>query len=1284
MLLMKKTILYFLFLLVPCLIMAQSKNISIDWSSFSEPSSLQKLKTKLTKQQQKEKAINSTNLMIDEERLKFATQWKDNAFADPNSLRISNIRYNTLTPDEITRININLVPETFTATIKTTRARDIIYTIVETTPIIKDNGVYKKVLSFNITYSELRNRPAFKQPITNSVLATHNFFKFRIDRTGVHRITKNFLEDLGMNTNNINPQNLKVYGHGGKPLPLLNSLNTQFDLPETPVKIVGGEDGSFDSGDFLLFYGTSTEGYDVENDSFLNPYSDESYYYITADGGPGLRVQPMIEPSGNANRTFTSFHDTQFHEVDEESPSRLGRRWFGNRFDIENEQSYAFSFPNIINGEELDYRIKVIGVSETSTSMALTINGTSLNPITFTPVSSSVLIRGLQFVGQIPLSSEEVAIDLTYSNGGNPQSNAYIDYIRVTAQRALQGTSGQLLFLNEDADIFSGIVEYQISNAAQFTEVWDVTDPFAITSKLNENQAETFTFKATLGTQRKYVAVNPDDYFAPIEIAESRVVNQNLKGTIFNDSSGNFQDIDYLIIAPPFLLQPALRLANHHRNLSGLRVKVVTTDKIYEEFSSGKLDISGIRNFVKYVYDNASSSENRLKYLCLFGDTTIDYRDRLSNNNNATPIYHTLSSNSTVNSFMSDDFFGNMDPDEGTMSNSDRLDIAVGRILADNVQLGNDLVNKIINYGSQEAYGNWRNNFVLISDDVDEEYEYLDLEVTLDAIGDQIEAEKPFINVKKIHTDAFQQETSAGGDRYPTVNERIKDVIDVGSLIITYFGHGGEDGVAKEFIFTKDDGQNLQNSKRLPLLVTVTCEYTKFDNPSRITAGELIYWNREGGVISLITTTRSITVTLGVQFNQVLAPELFGYGTTNYNTPAEALRISKNQINDPLRRVVFYVGDPAMELAFPQPQVRLTTLNGQPIVGATDVLQALSKVTLGGEVLDANGNLQTDYTGVLEAKIFDKKVDRQTLGNDGVRGDDGQLLILDFQTLGEGIFNGQASVTNGLFEFEFVVPRDIQIPLGNGRASLYTKKEGALEDQTGVNFDLQIGGLNENAPEDNQGPEIQLFMNDESFTSGGITDDSPILIAKLQDENGLNTASGIGHDMIAILDGDEANPFVVNEYYQGDVDDFTKGTMNFKFRDLEEGLHTLTFKAWDVYNNSSTAELQFVVAGDDELKITRVLNYPNPFVNYTEFWFNHNRPLEPLEVQVQVFTVTGKVVWTKNQIITNEGFLSRDIVWDGRDDFGDKIGKGVYVYKITVKSSLTNKRVEKFEKLVIL
>ena len=573
---------------------------------------------------------------------------------------------------------------------------------------------------------------------------------------------------------------------------------------------------------------------------------------------------------------------------------------------------------------------------------------------------------------------------------------------------------------------------------------------------------------------------------------------------------------------------------------------------------------------------------------------------------------------------------------------------------------------------------------MLVSDDVDEEFEFEDLQLNLDRLGDQISEEKPFINVKKIHSDSYQQQTSAGGDRYPEVNEAIINALEVGSLVMNYFGHGGEDGLASEFIFIQQEARELTNDNRFPCFVTVTCEFTKFDNPQRITAGELTYWNQNGGAVSMITTTRSIGVSLGVRFNQDLAEELFGFGRVTPDPPAEALRSSKNQESSANRRVIFYIGDPAMRLAFPAPSIRLTTLNGVPIEQATDTLKALSRVRLGGEVTDVAGNLLTSYNGTLQAKVFDKNVDRQTLGNDGVRNGEGQLLIMDFQTLGEGLFNGQATVTGGAFEFEFVVPRDIQIPVGNGRVSLYSKQENASEDRAGFNLDLQVGGLNESAPEDNQGPTIELFMNDESFVNGGITNDSPILIARLMDENGINTASGIGHDMIAILDRDEANPFVLNEYYLAEVDDFTKGKATYNLRDLEEGLHTLTFKAWDVYNNSSTAEIQFVVAGDDKLEITRVLNYPNPFVNYTEFWFNHNRPFEPLEVQVQVFTVSGKVVWTRNQIVNTDGFLSRDIIWDGRDDFGDRIGKGTYVYKITVKSTLTNQQVEKFEKLVIL
>jgi hypothetical protein len=382
-----------------------------------------------------------------------------------------------------------------------------------------------------------------------------------------------------------------------------------------------------------------------------------------------------------------------------------------------------------------------------------------------------------------------------------------------------------------------------------------------------------------------------------------------------------------------------------------------------------------------------------------------------------------------------------------------------------------------------------------------------------------------------------------------------------------------------------------------------------------------------------------------------------------------------------------------MHLAFPKKQIRLTAINDAPLGLANDTLKALSRVKLSGLVLDPEGNAMPNYSGILQVKVFDKELQRSTLGNDGIRdngtdydgdGNTTNLLLMDFTTLGEVLFNGQATVNQGSFDVEFIVPRDIQVPVGSGKVSFYAKRAGAFEDQAGYNLNVLVGGLDENAPQDNVGPEIELFMNDENFISGGTTNDNPILLVNLSDDSGLNTTGGIGHDLIAILDGDSANPFVLNEYYQANVDDFSKGKVQFKLRDLEDGPHSLQVKAWDTYNNFSVATIDFIVSGGNAIKISRVLNYPNPFVNYTEFWFNHNRPFEPLDVTVQVFSVSGKLVWNHHQTVMTEGYLSRDIIWDGRDDFGDKIGKGVYVYKLTVRSSLSGETAEKYEKLVIL
>ena len=1215
---------------------------------------------------------------------------------DENSIQISALIYENITQSELGDLSIKNIPNTINVTLKNGKARDLLQVLLSFSPIIKTNDGFKKVKSFRISYSnstnfQQRNENSFDfSTIQNSVLSNGDWYRFYVEESGVYKISRNFLSQLGMNVN-VDPRNIKIYGNGGRMIPLLNSTEYPSDLAENAILFVGEEDGIFNPDDYILFYAEGMDNWNTESLTHLNLYEDKSYYYVTAQGGSGKRITSALQPTDPVSTIFTTFDDYQFHEEDLISIGRLGRTWYGEQFSSQTPLTLNFNFPNIVNNSSIQFTVNSAAVSLSSSNLSINAGGQSQS-INFTaiPTFSSVLFSSGAAQFSIP-ATQDVNLELTYNNNGVPSARGYLNYVIARAKRNLQGYAKQFRFQNESAATLIGVGEYQISGASSIQQVWDITDIYNVTNYENEGNA-TFSFKVDLGETRKYIALEPSDYYNPLRESQSKVVNQDIKGTIFNNAQGQFQDIDYLIISPTNLVSEAERLANFHRNYSNLNVKVVTLEKIYQEFSSGKQDIGAIRNLVKYVYFNASDDSKRVKYLNLFGDTSFDYKDRIPNNTNIVPVFHSLNSESLLSSTMTDDFYGMMDPHEGRMISQsnlpgfEALDIAVGRMLVSSLQQAKEMVDKIIQYHDINSYGRWRNNFTLVSDDVDESWEN-QIQNGIDNLGNTINNEKPFVNVLKFHADSYVQEASAGGQRYPKLKQELLNAIQNGSLVFNYFGHGGEDQLASERIFEKTDAQNLNNQYRYPLIVTVTCEFTRFDNPFRPTAGEYTYWNPTGGAISLITTTRQIGVTTGQQINEGFSSFLYGYGpnSSDETTIAEALRRAKNAYNSQTL-MVFYVGDPALKLAIPKPKIVLTKVNDVPAESSSLVFNALSKVKISGEVRDINGDaLLSNYNGDIAVQIFDKSVNRSTLGNDGTRNSSNNLILMNFQTLGETIFRGNATVTNGLFEIEFIVPKDISIPVGNGRISFYAKSPNpVLQDQTGFDTSILIGGINENAPEDNIGPRVRLFMNDESFISGGITNASPIFLAFLEDENGINTASGIGHDIVAILDGDENNPYVLNDYYETELNDYTRGKVRFPFRDLAPGLHTITFRAWDVYNNPVTAEIQFIVVGDETISLTNVLNYPNPFVSYTQFWFSHNRPFEPLDVQVQVFTITGKIVKTINQVINTEGFLSREITWDGRDDFGDKIGKGVYVYKLTVKSNLTNKKVEKIEKLVIL
>ena len=1221
----------------------------------------------------------------------FSAQWKVSGRIDERSAQLETLETIEISKKDLKQLPVSSIPNTPSLKITNAVYRDHSKGQVEISPIFYENGILKKIIRFSVSYriNALSSRASSTTSVVSSNLKSGNWYRFAIDTTGVHKLNKNFLNSLGVNTSALNPKNIKIYGHGGKSLPLLNSDTVSNDLIENTIQVVGEEDGVFNDDDYILMYAIGPKKYNSDNNSHINPYSDKSYYYVNISLGNGARMSTATQPSGSADVIYNSFHNYKFVESDTYNIAKMGRRWFGHRFYVENVRAFSFDFPNLITSSPVALRVFTAAASESETSMQLSMNGASVDNLTFIAIDKDNLARSDSFSGTVTSGSETINVELSYNNNGNPSARAYLDYISIEAECALTSLGTQFEFKHNDTSTQSGIGQFEISNAASISQVWDISSPYQIQFYNNTDADSEFSFKTNLGTLKTYQAVGPD-FYVPRRTNATNVPNQDIKGTVFLDAQGEFTDIDYLIITPSYLRAQAERLAQINRTQNNLNVKVYTLESIYQEFSSGMQDIGGIRNFVKYVYDNASTPSKKLKYLCLFGDASFDYKDRTSNNTNIVPSWYSTESFSLITSFISDDYFGMMDSNEGTMSNNNKLDIAVGRILAENTQRAKEMVDKVESYYMPETYGNWRNNFLLISDDVDQESDRI-IQSTTEIIAEDVKVEKPFMNVQKIHADSYVQETSSGGARYTLVNKAIFDALEVGALVVNYFGHGGEDGLAAERIFDKINAQELNNPCKLNCFVTVTCEYTKFDNPLRETAGEYLFWNKKGGAISLITTTRKIYIFLGTAFNKTLSQYLFSYGSDETMSIGEALRRTKN---DPAisgqsqRRLVFNIGDPAIKLPIANPDIRVTKINDEDINSTTQVLKALGPAKIEGTVTDAQGTILSNYNGVLTATIYDKDIQRSTLANDGTRDAAGNLILLNFNALGEVIFRGQATVTNGQFAFEFIVPRDITVTEGNGKISLYSKSEAPLSDNRGYNFDIKIGGVNLNAPEDNTGPNINLYMNDENFVSGGITNEEPTLLANLYDENGINTASGIGHDITAILDGDETNVYKLNDYYVAAIDDYQRGSLSYPLRDLSPGLHTLTLKAWDVYNNASSQDIQFVVFDKDvSLELTNVLNYPNPFVNYTEFWFNHNSS-DILDVSIQIFTVSGKLIKTINGQ-TNAGSkttssVSRDITWDGTDDFGSKIGKGVYVYKLKVRSPITGLQSEKIEKLVIL
>lgn len=1186
-----------------------------------------------------------------------------------------------------------------------TEGRGKPFLVVTITPIKEINpGSFERLTSFSLEI-RLQNAPeANLRSLTfaeSSVLSEGTWYKIAISRDGIYKIDKNLLNQLGIDINAINPQSLNIYGNGGELLPSSNLVPRYDDLQKCAIYVEGESDGQFQDSDYILFYGKGPDTWRKGTQDLLERgiwehekhfYSDSAYYFIRTDDIEPKRLQTINSTDNPVTHTSTKFQDFQFIENDLYNVGKTGREFMGDQFELNTSGTFTFSMPNLRADfpATLEASLAVRSMGGPS-NFTINVGG---NTVSTTQITSSdgalSLLAGLTFNAlSFTPSGSSIPVNLTFNKYSNTADvKGWLDYLRVNATRDLTMVGNQMKFRDSTTTGIGNITQYSLSSASFIQRIWDITDftnPVAINYSMNGSNAE---WKLSSEITREFIAFANTGYLTPQPFG--RVENQNLHA---------LQDIDLIIVAAPLHLESANELAEIHSSM-GTSVVVCTQMQIFNEFSSGNPDVTAIRMLMKMLYDRASGDETRMpQNLLLFGDGDYGNNKGLASFTGANVIvFESDESFSPAVSYVSDDYYVFLSDDDDA-SNTNLLDMGVGRIPASDIGEGNSYVDKVRVYISentapsggascigdevQSTYGPWRNILTFISDDQDgsgKATEQVHLN-DADELSNLMKIHHPEYDIVKIYMDAYKQESTPGGERYLEGEAAIRNRVQNGSLLVTYLGHGGEKGWAHERILDLNTISSWTNKYKLPVFLTATCELARYDDPSFNSAGEILVMNPNGGAIAMLTTTRIVFAGSNMQMDLAFFDVALEEDTIENLTLGMINMLTKNGVSptNSSKPNFSLLGDPSLKMVYPKYSVYTTSINNIELAAFNDTLKALQEVEFAGYVGDVNGNILNDFNGFIYPTVFDKLTRVFTQNNDY----DGEFgIVQQYDVFNKNIFKGKASVTNGQFSFKFVIPYDINYTVDYGRVSYYAV--AGNNDAHGYSQDFKIGSSLEGAQLNNVGPEIDLYLNDSTFVSGGISNTAPILYAKLRDENGINTVgNGIGHDLTAVLDGDTQNPLVLNEYYETDLDTYKSGELRYQLSELAEGNHTISLKAWDIHNNSSTQTLDFTVAENSSIALEHVLNYPNPFTTHTEFMFEHNQVCKMLDVRLQVLTVSGKLVKTLEQQVMQNGFRSEPIAWDGTDDFGDRIGRGVYVYKLEVRNE-DGQKAEQFEKLVIL
>ncbi|HRI79958.1 MAG TPA: type IX secretion system sortase PorU, partial [Cyclobacteriaceae bacterium] len=1008
---------------------------------------------------------------------------------------------------------------------------------------------------------------------TSSVLSSGQWFKVSVQNDAIYKIDYSFLQRAGFNPNQIDPRKIQLFGGMNGMLPQSNSAPRINDLSEISLYVVGESDGKFDQSDYILFYGQGPDGYQLLSNKGVfsyenNLFTDKNFYFLTIGSTPGKRMATTNTIAG----TFpivNELDDFGYYETEQFSILHSGRQWFGEFFSSTTEYTIRFDTPGILDASNLKLITKVMGQSYNPSSFQYFINNTSVGQQDIPPaINYEYADQGVIVADTINISLSQVNgtgrtnqdVKIRFNKAASQLSIGYLDYVLLQFKRKLSLYGDQTLF-HSLKSLQQPVTQYSITDIPSGGMIFEITDPFNSKIQGMISGAPT-TFSATSDILRKYIMVSGKNFTAPGE--EGKVENQNLHG---------ITNINFVIISAPEFLDDAGRLAAH-RQSKGITTQVFTPQQVYNEFSGGKQDVTAIRDFMKNLYDRNTGIKN----LLLFGRGSYDYKNYLPNNKNFVPIYQSRNSLSPLETYASDDYFGFLENNEGNWGESPvenhTLDISIGRLPVKKTGDSQIIVDKLIQYDGNN-WGDWRKVILFAADDGDGNIH----QDQADLMAKGIEVNHPEFNTKKIYIDDFKQKNSPIGKVSPDASNALARNAQDGVAIINYTGHGGETLLASERLLDQISLDKWKTGPRYPFLVTATCQFGRNDDPSLISTAELSLFKMSGGTIGLLTSARPVNSSTNFTLNKAFYDALFIKIQNQFRDIGAVFRDTKNNsISGVSNRNFSLLGDPTMRLVMPASEIRIT--GSTNMTSGSDTLKALSKVRISGTVY-TNGSPDPGYNGTLHATLFDKLTEHITKGDENDP--------FKFTAYDNSVFRGQASIYNGQFDFEFIVPQSIDPAVSYGKFSLYAIN--ATRDVTGVNNTLEVGAKEKNPGVDTKGPSIELYMGDSTFVNGGIAGTSSRIIAILSDVSGINISNFVPDKGItATLD--DTLTLSLNNYYQSDVNNYKRGKVNYAIDNLKPGNHQLTLKATDTFGNSSFTSISFFVSDQNGIQIEQFLNYP--------------------------------------------------------------------------------------------